>query len=66
MLTLPDYWMTGFQLCKNKNEIEGTLFLGLSKAIGLVDHKTLVKTLALYGLRDSVIAWFISYLRSRT
>ena len=41
------------------------VFLDLQKALGTVDHNTLLHKLSHYGIRDIVSFWFSSYLSNR-
>ncbi|CAB4039687.1 Hypothetical predicted protein [Paramuricea clavata] len=40
-------------------------FIDFKKAFDLINHKTLLKKLAIYGVDGSSIAWFTSYLSAR-
>ncbi len=46
--------------------INGVLFLNLKKAFDTVDHQILIRKLELYGIKNSALAWFSSYLHGRT
>ena len=46
--------------------INGVLFLDLKKEFDTVDHQILIKKLELYGIKNSALAWFSSYLHGRT
>ena len=46
--------------------INGVLFRDLKKAFDVVDHQILIKKLELYGIENSALAWFSSYLYRRT
>ena len=41
------------------------IFLDLSKAFDTLNHKVLVDKLAYYGIQDTSLAWFTSYLSNR-
>ena len=49
------------------NESKYTLgvFIDLSKAFDTVNHNTLLKKLKLYGIENSSLKWFTSYLSQR-
>ena len=49
----------------DNNEIVGTLFIGLSKAFDLVNYDILLEKLKLYGVHESTVKWFSSYLKGR-
>jgi len=61
IVKLLDDWISAI----DNNEIVGTLFLDLSKAFDLVDHKILLKKLKLYKIDQSAFSWFSSYLDNR-
>jgi hypothetical protein len=41
------------------------LFLDLTEAFDIINHKLLLAKLALYGLRGKIHSWMSSYLASR-
>ena len=57
LIRLVDDWIS--------NEVVGTLLLDLSKAFDLVNHSLLLQKLHYYGLHESAVVWFRSYLNSR-
>ena len=54
-----DEWLSAI----NNNEIVGIVFIDLSKAIDLVDHDILLEKLKLYGMHETTVKWFSSYLK---
>ena len=46
-------------------DINGLLMLDLSKAFDLINHNLLLKKLEIYGLTESTLGWFKSYLSMR-
>ena len=49
----------------NNDEIAVAIFLDLSKAFDLVDHKILIMKLNKLGIRGSRLKWFSNYLKDR-
>ena len=59
-----DEWLSAI----NNNEIVGTVFIALSKAIDLVDIDILdilLEKLKLYGMHETKVKWFSHYLKDR-
>jgi hypothetical protein len=49
----------------NDGQIVGACFLDISKCFDTIDHKLLMKKLDYYGIRNSELDWFQSYLMNR-
>ena len=49
----------------DKGLLNGAIFLDLKKAFDTVDHEILLKKLELYGIKNTTLRWFTSYLRNR-
>ena len=49
----------------DKGLINGVVFLDLKKAFDTVDHDLLIKKLEFYGIKNTALRWFISYLSNR-
>jgi len=52
-------------LAFDNNEYSLGVFLDLSKAFDIVNHKILLKKLELYGIRGIPLLWFENYLLFR-
>ena len=52
--------------CLDDGEIPFSIFIDLSKAFDTLDHNILLKKLHFYGIRDTQLSWFKSYLTGRT
>lgn len=57
-----DNWLKAL----NNSETVGTVFLDLSKAFDLVNHKLLLQKLGAYKFSQSAQTWFQSYLTNRS
>ena len=49
----------------DRGDINGLLMLDLIKAFDLINHNFLLKKLEIYGLTESTLGWFKSYLSMR-
>ena len=49
----------------DKGLISGVVFLDLKKAFDTVDHDIFIKKLEFYGIKNTALRWFISYLSQR-
>ena len=49
----------------DKGDTNDLLMLDLSKAFDLINHNLLLKKLEIYGLTESTLGWFKSYLSMR-
>ena len=49
----------------DRGDINGLLMLDLSKAFDLINHDLLLKKLEIYGLSETTLDWFNSYLWMR-
>ena len=58
---ITDTWLTAL----NNNETVGALFLDLTKAFDLVNHRILLQKLGLYKFSASTLSWFTSYISNR-
>ena len=50
----------------DKGLINGVVFLDLKKAFDTVDHDIMMKKLEFYGIKNTALRWFTSYLSHRT
>ena len=62
LLKITDKWMEAIDM----GLFVGTVFLDLRKAFDLVNHDVLVEKLRIYGLSNSSLEWFQSYMSDRT
>ena len=49
----------------NERKFVAGIFLDLRKAFDVVSHKILLKKLTKFGIKESEVAWFTSYLDNR-
>ena len=42
------------------------LYMDMSKAFGILDHSIHIHELHCYGIKNSELGWFVSYLRNRS
>ena len=49
----------------NENKFTLGVFIGLSKAIDTANHNILLQQIKLYGIKNSKLKWFTSYLSRR-
>ncbi len=61
LLHITDKWLKEM----DKSNLTGVVFLDLSKAFDLVNHKLLLSKLGKYHTSDSALKWFASYLTNR-
>lgn len=50
----------------DKNEKVGVVFIDFKRAFETIDRKELIKKLKMYGIGETVLKWFESYLENRT
>ena len=58
---MTDLWLKDI----DEGKLTGATFIDFTKAFDLVDHKLLLKKLALYKFDESTLLWFKSYLSNR-
>jgi hypothetical protein len=49
----------------DKGLVNGVVFLYLKKAFDTVDHDIMIKKLEFYGIKNTALRWFTSYLSHR-
>ena len=62
LVKMTDDWLSAM----DKGELVGVVYIDFSAAFDLVDHCILLAKLKSYGFQPGVLAWFESYLQSRT
>ena len=50
----------------DSRDIVIVIFLDLKKAFDTVNHRIMIRKLYAYGIRGSILNWFISYLEDRS
>ena len=61
LVNLTDHWLTNI----NVNRITGAIFVDFAKAFDVLDHKLLLRKLAVYGLTESSVYLIKSFLTNR-
>ena len=61
LLTMYDSWVRTAAI----GQLSGTVFIDLSAAFDLVDHRLLLSKLKIYGVQEDVLEWISSYLLGR-
>ena len=49
----------------SKGQVSGVILLDLSAAFDLVDSGIMIKKLRIYGLKEDILAWVLTYLTNR-
>ena len=62
LIQLTDEWLKSI----DNSKVVGTVYLDYSAAFDVLDHILLVEKLKYYGLNQSVLKWFVSYLSLRS
>ena len=61
LIYLTDAWLKEM----NKGNLNGLLLIDFRKAFDMVDYDVLLRKLSIYGLTNSTVKWFRSYLTNR-
>ena len=61
LTSLVEQWLTNI----NNNEFNGAIFLDFKKAFDVIDHVLLLRKLSFYGMSDTALELFQSYLTNR-
>ena len=61
LTSLVEQWLTNI----NNNEFNGAIFVDFKKAFDVIDHVLLLRKLSFYGMSDTALKLFQSYLTNR-
>ena len=61
LTSLVEQWLTNI----NNNEFNGAIFVDFKKAFDVIDHVLLLRKLSFYGMSDTALKFFQSYLTNR-
>ena len=61
LLQMYDKWVRA----ASRGQVSGVILLDLSAAFDLVDSEIMIKKLRIYGLKEDILAWVLTYLTNR-